>query len=246
MKSNERKKGRGILVILFIGIVFLQSCSLVFAPSAEKLYTRAVEKEPYDAIIVPGLPFDGDKWSDLLKVRIYWASFLYTKGIAKNVIFSGAAVYTPYIEAEIMAMYGEALGIPAENIFVEKRAEHSTENLYYSYQLAKDLGFKKIALATDPWQGRFLYFFAKKKDIPVTYIPAQFDSLMNMFKVDPVIEFQKAYVNNFVSIKEKESFFQRLKGTGGKKIVYEEEEKNRQREEVYLRREDSFDSTTKD
>ena len=233
MKINARKMGKGIL--LLVCIIFLQSCSFIFTPSSEKLYSKAVKNQPYDAIIVPGLPFEGDTWDDLLKARIYWAYYLHSNGIAKNVIFSGSAVYTPYVEAEIMAMYGEALGIPKENIFMEKRAEHSTENLYYSYQLAKDQGFEKIGLATDPWQGRFLYFFARKKHIPVTYIPAQFDSLIDMFKVDPVIDFSKAYVENFVPITKKESFFERLKGTSGKKIVYEEAKKDRQREEVYLR-----------
>jgi uncharacterized SAM-binding protein YcdF (DUF218 family) len=229
---NMEKAG---VVVILLFVFLLQSCTFLFAPSSQKLYSKAIKSQPYDAIIVPGLPFNGEKWSDLMKARVYWAYYLYSKGIAKNVIFSGSAVYSPYIEAEIMAMYGKELGIKEENIFTEKKAEHSTENLYYSYQIAKQKGFEKIGLATDPYQGRFLYFFAKKKHIPVTFIPAQLDTLMEMVKFDPVIDAEKAYVNNFVPITQKESFFQRLRGTRGKNIVYKENKKERQREEAYIR-----------
>lgn len=221
--------------LVWVGVlsILLQGC-LMLAPSPKKQYVKALKNEPYDAIIVPGLPFENGKWGDLMKLRVYWASYLYAKGYTKNVIFSGSAVYSPYVEAEIMALYGEALGIPKENIFTETRAEHSTENLYYSYQLGKKLGFKKIALATDPYQGGFLYNFSKRKKIPVAYVPFVADTLMQMFKPDPQIDYKKAYVEDFVSIKEREGFFERLKGTRGKKIVYEEEENIREKEQVFL------------
>jgi uncharacterized SAM-binding protein YcdF (DUF218 family) len=235
MGNNVRIMGKVGVAIMLLFILSLQSCALLFAPSSKKMYSQAIKNQPYDAIIVPGLPFEGKKWSDLMKARIYWAYYLYSNGIAKNVIFSGSAVYSPYIESEIMALYGKELGIKPENIFTEKKAQHSTENLYYSYQVAKEKGFEKIGLATDPYQGRFLYFFAKKKHIPVTFIPAQLDTLIEMVKFDPAIDYEKAYVNNFVPLTEKESFFQRLRGTRGKNIVYKEDKKERQREEAYLR-----------
>ena len=57
-----------------------------------------------------------------------------TMGMAKNVMFSGSAVYTPYYESKIMALYAEAIGIPKERIYIETEAEHSTENIFYSYR----------------------------------------------------------------------------------------------------------------
>lgn len=235
MKEQSRIFGAKVKLFISVAIFsfILEGC-LMLAPSPKKQYTKATKNIPFDAIIVPGLPFEDGKWGDLMKSRMYWASYLYKKGFAKNVIFSGSAVYSPYVEAEIMAMYGEKLGIPPENIYMETRAEHSTENLYYSYQLARKHGFKKIALATDPYQGAFLYGFAKKKDIPVAYIPYVADTLLKMSRPDINIDYKKAYVEDFVSIKDRESFFERLRGTRGKKIVYEKKEDLREKEQVLL------------
>jgi hypothetical protein len=79
---------------------------------------RSRKAGPYDVIIVPGIPFEKDKDAGMImKARVKWASYLVTRGIAKNVIFSGSAVYTPYTESRIMALYAIELGIPAERIY---------------------------------------------------------------------------------------------------------------------------------
>jgi hypothetical protein len=143
---------------------------------------------------------------------------LYDQGIAKNVMYTGSAVYSPYCEAEIMALYGAELGIPNEHIFTETKAEHSTENVYYSYKKAKKLGFNKIALATDPFQAKMLRSFIEKKmEANIALIPIVFDTLnaMTPSMYDPKIEYEKALVENFVSITEREGFWKRLKGTRG-------------------------------
>ena len=98
--------------------------------------------------------------------RVYWAKFLFDKGIAKNIMFSGSSVYSPYYESIIMSMYAEAIGIPKENIFIETKAEHTTENVYYSYKKALELGFKNIAVASDPFQTKMVSRFTRKKSKP--------------------------------------------------------------------------------
>lgn len=158
-----------------------------------------------------------------MKGRVYWSYILYKNGLTKNVIYSGSAVYTPYIEAQIMSMYGEAIGIPRSNIFTESTAEHSTENLYYSYQLAKKLGFKKIALASDPFQSKLLKKYSRKFKLNTAMIPMVYDSLDAIAKTDPVIDVEKAFQPNFVSLPDRESFWERFRGTLGKKIKFEED-----------------------
>jgi uncharacterized SAM-binding protein YcdF (DUF218 family) len=178
-------------------------------------------KTPYDIIIVPGVPFENGKWSFTMKGRVCWSKYLYDKGIAKNVIYSGAAVYTPYCEAEIMALYAEKLGIPKEHIFTETRAEHSTENVYYSYKKARKLGFNRIALASDQFQTKMMKRFTKKKvSEQVGLIPIVTDSLMPITTkmTDPEIDFQKAFVKDFISLPDRENFFTRFKGTKGLSI----------------------------
>ena len=184
----------------------------------------AKSEAPFDAVIVPGVPFD-TAWSDIMRARVLWSYHLYKEGYTKNVIYSGSAVYSPYIESRIMAEYAKELGIPAENVFTEEKAEHSTENVFYSYYLGKDLGFDKIALATDPFQTKMVRSFAKKKQLNISYVPAVFDIIKESYSdvrvnIDPT----SAKVDDFVSIMDREGFFKRFAGTMGKNLKYDPKE----------------------
>lgn len=202
-------------------VILLNSCSFS-AKTTERYYKKALTQS-YDMIAVPGVPFTEAGWDSTMKARVYWAKHLYDKGIAKNIMFSGSSVYSPYYEGEIMALYAIAIGIPKENVFTETKAEHSTENLYYVYLKSKKLGFTDIALATDPFQAKQLKRFARLRIGENTgIIPIVFDTLRKIqpFMADPKIDYQKAFNNNFVSIKSRESFWKRLRGTMGKNIDY--------------------------
>lgn len=214
MKSN---------LLLLIFLCSLSSC-IFFRPSSGKLYKRALKNQPYDVIIVPGCPYDGNNWSQAMKGRVLWATFLVKKGIAKNIIFSGNACYSPYVEGKIMALYAEQLGIPKENIFIEDKAEHSTENVYYSYHLAKKLGFKKLAVASDPFQSKLLTGFAKRRfKLPIKQIPFIIDTLATIDDVFPKIDPSSAKIESFKSILETQSKWHRFKGTSGLNIKFEKE-----------------------
>lgn len=197
--------------------------------SAAKAFNEGVKNQPYDVIIVPGFPYNGQNWDMVLKMRIHWARYLYQKGYTKNVIFSGSAVATPYIESRVMSYYAEILGIPRKNLFTEEKAEHSTENVYYSYRLAKELGFKKIALATDPIQTSYMRKFMKKFELPIALLPTVIDTLKIMDLSEPSINPEKAIRENFVKLSARENFFERFKGTVGKYIIWHEEDLKKKR-----------------
>jgi len=208
-----------IFIISILFIFFIADLNQLSAKTPE----ITTKETTYDVIIVPGVPYNDDFWTDVLLGRIYWSHYLYKNGITKNIIYSGSAVYTPYIESEIMAMYGEKLGIPGSDIFTETKAEHSVENVYYSYNLARELGFKKIALATDPFQSRMVKRPTKRMDVDIDFIPfsvkmldtVNMEALKNM-----TIDSQNAYVRDFISLEERKNFFQRLKGTLGRNIDF--------------------------
>lgn len=220
-RNNWLKILLGIFIVL-IGFV-ITTCS-VTKKNIQRKYEQAVDSKPFDAIIVPGVPFEGDTWQMIMKMRVYWSLHLYEKGIAKNIIYSGSSVYSPYIEAEVMKRYAEELGIPAENIITEPRAEHSTENVYYSYHLAKQHDFKRIALATDPFQTKMVIKFVRKhfknklEIIPIDY--ERIESLME--QPDPKIDTTGLHVDNFVSITERESWWKQFQGTLGNNIDFSE------------------------
>ena len=200
--------------------VFLMTALVSCAKNPDKKLQEVDKDNPYDAIIVPGVPYDDQDWTKVLMARIYWSYYLYSNGYTKNVIYSGSAVYTPYVESQIMAMYGEKMGIPAEHIFTETRAEHSVENVYYSYQLAKEKGFTKVALATDPFQSKWMEGPSKRMDVYIDFIPFPAEMMDTLQVKDYEINAEKAYVKNFVALDERKNFFQRLKGTLGGNLDY--------------------------
>ncbi len=216
---NSKLSINSFLVIVVA--LILHACS--FSEKTSQQYYQKASTKSYDIIAVPGIPFTETGWDSTMKARVYWAKHLYDKGIAKNIMFSGSSVSTPYFEGQIMAMYAIALGIPKEHVFSETKAQHSTENLYYVYLKSKKMGFTSIALATDPYQAKQLRKFALKRIGEETgLIPIVFDTLKKMqtFMINPKIDYQKAYDSNFVSLKSKESFWKRLRGTMGKNIDY--------------------------
>lgn len=181
-------------------------------------YNYAIGHRPYDAIIVPGYPYHGS-WHNIMKTRVYWSKYLWEQGYVKNIIYSGSAVYSPYIESIIMKQYALKMGIPEQLIFTETQAEHSTENLFYSYQIAKANNFENVALATDPVQSFFLKPYANNFNID--YLPIQYNILeqvgMPDIKIDPAVAFQE----DFIALPERENIWQRLNGTLGNNIIYE-------------------------
>jgi len=211
------------LIYLSSLLLFLSSC-VFFRPSIKKTYARSLADAPYDVIIVPGVPFQDSTWSNTMKMRVHWANYLYKIGAAKNIIYSGSSVYTDYRESTIMALYGRELGIPASAIYEDQRAEHSTENVYYGYLLAKEMGFEKVALATDPFQTNMLRSFIKKYELPVDLLPVVWQTLVKLDLSTPKIDPASARVVGSISLVEKESFGKRLKGTMGKNIQWKRED----------------------
>ena len=210
-----------ILVLITVLLITISGC-LLFKPSPEKMTRRALKaNKQYDAVIVPGIQFVEPGWDKVLQLRLIWAKHLYDRGIVKNIITSGSSVYTPYVEAEVMAAYLVAMGIPREHIFIENKAEHSTENVWYGYKLAKRQGFKSVAVCSDPFQSKMLYGFTRRRtNREVYFLPAIFDTLRGLPHDTPVINYKELKLKEFIPITKKYSKWQRFKGTMGKNIDF--------------------------
>lgn len=204
--------------ILILSIIFLQACYL-FGPTPRKRLSQCQKIAPIDVAIVPGLPLFRGQWDTLLKTRMLWSVYLYKKGYIKNIIFSGNAVYTKWREGGCMADIAKKLGVKQEHIFVDTIAEHSTENLFYGNELAKQKGFKTVALASDPFQCGMLYKFARKKmDTKIYFLPVIFDSIQSAFNVNVILDTMQNVKPGFIPLEERQSQKDRLKGTRGKNI----------------------------
>jgi vancomycin permeability regulator SanA len=211
--------------------LILFSVSLMILPGCLGKYYRTTRAEyknllltnsSFDAIIVPGIPYTKRGWNTLMKARVLWSWILYKNGMARNVIYSGGAVCTPYHEALVMGLYAQKLGIPRDHIFYDTCASHSTENVYYSYLIAQEKGFKKLAIATDFYQSFYLHGFVKKHiQTSIFHLPFVRDSLKRYESIYLNIDPKPAQIPNpetFRPLKEKRTYFQRMKGTLGKDI----------------------------
>ena len=228
---------RILKVILYAHIILLFALVLThcsFTHFAKISYVAAKKNKPFDVIIVPGIPYVEGETNDVMKMRVFWAKYLYDSGFTKNIIFSGSSVYSPYVEGIVMKIMADSLGIPPDHSFSETKAEHSTENVYYSWKMARDMGFKKIALATDPYQAGLLRGFVKEYCPGVTPIPIIFGTMdMGSIKL-PVVNAKSAFVKDFVSITERQTLWERFRGTRGRRVREEvrAEKKKQKQEEV--------------
>lgn len=182
----------------------MNSCGLInrLASNAHDSYLLTA---PYDVIIVPGISYDSAKVNPIYKARMLWAKWLFERKIAKNIIFSGSAVHTPYIEGLSMKIMADSMGIPAENTFVETVAEHSSENVDFGIRLAHQLGFKKIAVATDPFQSHFIRKFIQVCKIKIALVPFPLQMMPFYQKQTvPRIDAREAYVKDFVPLEKRD------------------------------------------
>jgi uncharacterized SAM-binding protein YcdF (DUF218 family) len=206
------------IILCLFSVLFFSSCFFL-GPTPRKLLEKAELIKPIDIVIVPGLPLYHGKWDTLLKSRVLWSHYLYKKGIVSNVLYSGNAVYTPWVEGSSMALFANALGMKNEHILIDTIAEHSTENLFYGYQLAKKLGYKTIAIATDPFQCAMLHKYAKRNfNETIYFIPIIYDSIKPQMGLEITIDTTLTLKKNFVPIDERLDYKDRLKGTRGKSI----------------------------
>ena len=183
-------------LLLATFLLFVTGCKLEqrSAVAIKKNYAKA----PFDVIIIPGYPYSDNAEFPLLEARMNFAKELYDKGIAHNIIFSGGSIHNAYNEARVMRIIADSLGIPAEHTFMEERAPHSYHNLVYGRKMAKSLGFKKIAVATDPYQYSYMSFlvgFAPGVRI-LTFSP---DSMKRYITALPSIDASSAFNKDFVS-----------------------------------------------
>ena len=210
----------------FIPVSLCWLLFFVFSNSSLKSQKHSLEykvkQEHYDAIIVPGVPYKDSRLEIIFKARMLWAKYLFDNKVADNIIFSGGAVYNPYIESVVMKIYADSMRIPSDHTFAEIQAEHSTENIYYSLVLAKQQGFKTVAVATDKYQAMLIRKFMEKNCPEVAIIPIEFKKINLVTAPWPEIDPAAACVDNFVSLVERENRIKRFKGTLGRNIIYDE------------------------
>jgi len=213
-----------IFIFLFL---FLVVCpSLIFVSirhHSAKLYSEACDIKPLDVIIVPGVPVGIESAVHAMTVRIFWAKYLFDNGYTRNIIFSGSAVHSPYVEGIAMKMIADSLGIPRDHTFSETQAEHSTENVWYGWRMARGMGFQKIAVATEAFQSLALENFIETYCPEMISLPVVPTALQLGDQELPKMDLARAFKKDFISLSERENLWQRIQGTLGRRVREEVE-----------------------
>jgi uncharacterized SAM-binding protein YcdF (DUF218 family) len=79
---------------------------------------------------------------------------LFKQGIAKNIIFSGAALGDGPSNALAMREQAISQGISRDNIFIDEISQNTYENALNSKKILEDLKANKIILVTSPYHQR--------------------------------------------------------------------------------------------
>ena len=128
-----------------------------FAPKGNTDTTR------FDAIVVLGDPADkyGNPTATEL-ARVSEAVREYERGAAAHLIFTGGAVHSRFVEAEVMARTAEAQGIPESSIVVEPEARNTAQNACYAVRLMQARGWGSAEVISSAWQlGRAGLIFSR-------------------------------------------------------------------------------------
>lgn len=189
--------------LLLLVVTAFSSCA-IFHHSTALTYHKHATAAPYDAVIIPGHPYDSANASPMFKARLLWAVELHRKGIAKHIIFSGGAVHTPYVEAVAMKNFAIKLGVPDSCITVEPHARHTHENISLGTKLADHKGFCRVAIATDPIQTWAIKNLWNKAHRHVSLLPFDFRDMPHYYNTNlPTADVAAAYVHNFVPLKSR-------------------------------------------
>jgi len=117
-----------------------------------------------------------------------WAAEVFSQGYAPLIIFSGnRSDFTtnwPLTEAETFAALAEQAGVPKENIWLEKEAKNSGENISYTRKLLASAhkNVKTIIAIQKPYSERRMYATLRKQWPEVNVIasspPLSYDEYM--------------------------------------------------------------------
>lgn len=126
-----------------------------------------------DAIVVfAGGVGESGKAEQGYEERVEHAVELYSKGFAKDIIFSSGYAFV-YKEPLIMKALAVSLGVAQDAIILEDKAKNTYENVKLTNEILKENGWKKILLISSPYHMRrvSLVFGKIAKDISVVYSP---------------------------------------------------------------------------
>lgn len=150
-----------ILKYLFFTIGFILWSILAY--NSYKIYSYSFEysEAKSDVIIVLGTGIKNCEPSEVFKERINHGIYLYNKGIADKILFTGGlGKGQSQTESEVAKKFALTKGIPNSAIIIEERSTSTYGNFKESKQLMDSLGLKTALVVSDPFHMKRAMTFA--------------------------------------------------------------------------------------
>jgi len=142
----------GTMKLLFT--VLLAVAALMLAGAAVAYATIPLSnthRSTFDVIIVLGYPTNPDgSASPVEQARVMEGVREYRRGKAPVLIMTGGAAHNKHIEANAMADYAIAQGVPARAILREQSAQNTVQNAWYSVEMMQDHQWKSAEVVSSP------------------------------------------------------------------------------------------------
>jgi uncharacterized SAM-binding protein YcdF (DUF218 family) len=156
------------LLSIIIGITIIYIAVDIY------LYAQKDETIQADAAIVLGAAAFGDEPSPVLRERVNHAVQLYEQKYVRKIIFTGGQGATGSAEESVIAArYADGLGIPSEDILIEKRSKNTRENLALASELGKDQGLGTFLIVSTPFHMKRAMSLAKDMGIEAKSSPTR-------------------------------------------------------------------------
>lgn len=108
------------------------------------------EAHQADVIIVLGAAEYRGRPSPVLKARLDHALDLYRQRLAPHILTTGGAGGDPiFTEGEVGRAYLSSLGVPAENIIVERRGESTVHSIAAAAEIMRRMGLTSCIVVSD-------------------------------------------------------------------------------------------------
>jgi uncharacterized SAM-binding protein YcdF (DUF218 family) len=125
---------------LKLPLALLLAVALVMVAGAAVAYATVprgnISRPTFDVIIVLGYPTNPDgRASPVERARVMEGIREYRRGKAPVLIMTGGAAHNEHIEADAMANFAIAQGIPAGAILREEKAQNTIQNAWYSVRI---------------------------------------------------------------------------------------------------------------
>ncbi|KJS17693.1 MAG: hypothetical protein VR69_04005 [Peptococcaceae bacterium BRH_c4b] len=146
-----REKKR-MFILLAAGIVLI-ALGAVFTSFAGRLLVLDEPPRKADVIVVLG----GDSGE-----RVERAVSLYRAGYAPYMIVSGGQLYRNITQAGVMKDHAVSLGVPADKIILENRAESTYDNATFCKEIIDEHGFKSVMVVSSNYHMQRVKFIFRK------------------------------------------------------------------------------------